>query len=134
MTRVRTFFVACLVLGSIQAAQAQYPSPALSPWLNLGRRDPGPVGPYLSYVRPQQRLERTLSGQSASLQQQQASIQTLRTDLSQMQWAPARATGTGSVFMNHSHFYPGFSTPHRQGGTRGGYRVPSGRTGGYRGY
>ena len=41
--------------------------PRISPYLNYFRLDPGPVGPYLSYVRPQARLQSMLAQQQATL-------------------------------------------------------------------
>jgi len=85
--------------------------PTLSPWLNLYRRDPGPIGPYLSYVRPEQRLLSRLSQQRTAQARQNAAIGALRGQLSELsQLGPETAiapTGTGATFMNYSHFFGG---------------------------
>jgi hypothetical protein len=133
---LRPLLVGCVLLCWARAADAQYlQRPALSPYLYLNRRDPGPLGPYLSYVRPQQQLRSALSQQSRHLQQQQASIRSLRQQVTQIgETGSLRPTGTGSVFMNYSHYYPGFSgVSPRRGGSRG-YSVPPARRGAGRSY
>lgn len=82
------------------------PRPTLSPWLNMNRADPGPVGPYLSYVRPEQRLRRTLDEQQARLSRQQVELQSLRERATAIETRGVTApTGVGSTFMNFSHYY-----------------------------
>ncbi|MBI3466183.1 MAG: hypothetical protein HY000_24480 [Planctomycetes bacterium] len=71
----------------------------LSPRLNYFRRDPGPVGRYLSFVRPGLQLERTL-------QQQQTSLTDLRGDLQAVGQQQAIApTGAAGVFLNHGAYF-----------------------------
>ena len=123
---VLVFVLVCALVSCLRPAHGQgyssrYSSlsrPTLSPWLNLYRRDPGPVGPYLSYVRPEQELRRTLQGQEAGLRRQSAGLQrqetgvlSLQRRVTQLERGGVMApTGTGSVFMNYSHYYQ-FRTP-----------------------
>ena len=92
---------------SAQAPRAPYtPKPTLSPWLNMYRRDPGPVGPYLSYVRPEQRLRQTLTDQQSRITEQQSELQTLRQQTTAIESRGALTpTGVSSTFMNYSHYY-----------------------------
>lgn len=103
--------VVWVLAGPARPIRAQGPMPirdrpTLSPWLNLYRRDPGPVGPYLSNVRPEQRLLSRLSQQRIGLARQGASIRNLRSELSQTgPQTTIAATGTGATFMNHSQYF-----------------------------
>ena len=104
---------ASVLWWSVPSAHAQRPSrspfrtrPALSPWFDLYRSDPGPLGNYHSYVRPRMELQETLDQQRAGLRQQGARINSLGRQMSAMQQAyPIRPTGTASSFMNYSHYY-----------------------------
>lgn len=113
--------VSCLRPAHGQGYSSRYRSlgrPTFSPWLDLYRRDPGPVGPYLSNVRPRQELYRTLQGQEAGLRRQTAGLQRQETGILSLQRRVTQLerggvmapTGTGSVFMNYSHYYQ-FRTP-----------------------
>ena len=101
----------CVLLLPTGTVQAQRPlpiqdRPTLSPWLNLYRRDPGPVGSYLSYVRPEQRLLSTLSRQRTGLARQEAALSRLQSELSQVGPETTIApTGTGATFMNYSRYF-----------------------------
>ena len=120
--------VACVAVCAERPATAQYPRDALpptfSPWLNLYRRDSGPLGPYLGDVRPEQRLRRTIRNQEAAIQRQGASISAIGQQVNQWgRTGTIRATGTGSGFMNYanryqnlSHYYgeSGVPTPRRR--------------------
>lgn len=101
--------VALLIGGasvlSGEPAGAQY-RPRISPWLELGRRDAGPLGPYLSNVRPRQQLARTLRQQQGAIRQQNAGLRSLGQQFSRFEReGPVRPTGTSSVFMEYSHYY-----------------------------
>ena len=118
---VPVFLIAWVLLCSAPPAEAQrgspygVPSPTFSPWLNLYRSDPGPLGTYHTYVRPEQELYGTLRRQDAGLQRQRASIRSLQEQTFQRERAgTVRPTGTGSVFMNYSHYYPGMRSPGRR--------------------
>jgi hypothetical protein len=56
---------------------AQLP-PAMSPWLKLFDEPSGPLGPYLSNVKPQQELARAQAAQASQLQAQQRALQALQ--------------------------------------------------------
>jgi len=114
--------VAALVISS-SIAQAQAPvrrtwspSSTLSPWLNLFRYDSGVLDPYNSLVRPRLELQDRLRRQQLGLARQAAGLSAVRQQMIQSgDQMPIRPTGASSVFMNYSHYYPGF-----QGGGRGG--------------
>lgn len=135
--------VGWMLLWTARPVQAQAPlsiqnRPTLSPWLNLYRRDPGPVGPYLSYVRPEQRLLRSLAQQRAGLARQGAAIGNLGNELSQI--APQTSiapTGTAATFMNYSKYFNvtgsgGGGSAARSSGRS--WTPPPVRSGGYSGY
>jgi hypothetical protein len=107
---------AALVLGA-QAVQAQvYPGapPAMSPWFNLFNKNPGPLGNYQSYVRPQIDLQNAFQQQNNSILQQGISIQQgnsrlnlLESQVGQLQRGGGMLPPTGHAagFMNYSHYY-----------------------------
>jgi hypothetical protein len=114
-----------IVLSCVQPTHGQLPryrptSPTLSPYFDLFRRDTGPLGGYHSDYLPRQEFRRSIQQQGARLQQQNASIRSLDQRMSLAEQPPysVRPTGTGSVFMNYSHYYqvPGHS------GSRAGSR------------
>ena len=128
-----TVLATCVVVCSARLADAQARSrpstrtpavrrPTVSPWLNLYRRDGGPLGGYLSDVRPRQELYRTLQRQSASIDRErvagarrEAGIQALQRQVLDLQRrSEALPTGIGSVFMDYSHYYPALRTPVRR--------------------
>ena len=101
-------------------AQAQrgyhIPRPTFSPYHNYFRADPGPLGPYHSYIVPQRRLQSTLAGQAAQIQRQQASVRSLQSQFTQFQLGgPVAPTGLGATFGNYHSYYSGL----RMGGTGG---------------
>jgi hypothetical protein len=97
-----------LVAAQVSWAQGYTPAtPTLSPWLNLQRRDPGPLGGYLSDVRPQIELNNTLRQQGNGIYANTANLTTLGQQVRQSGPRQAvRPTGTASVYMNYSHYYP----------------------------
>ncbi|MBN1589432.1 MAG: hypothetical protein JW888_07950 [Pirellulales bacterium] len=112
---VSVFLTASLFLSCAASAHAQQggrkyfrpPSPTISPWMDLFRKDPGPLDNYHSFVRPKQRVYDALGRQNFEIQQQQAQTRDLGQELSRFERASlARPTGTGSTFMNYSHYYP----------------------------
>jgi hypothetical protein len=88
--------------------QSGMPStPRISPYLDLFRRDSGPLDNYHTFVQPQKELSETLRRQEAALQRQNAAVHSLGQQVTRLQRGDGmRATGTGSVFMNLSHYYP----------------------------
>jgi hypothetical protein len=109
MIRARLIFpTVLLVVGvlwtSTAFAQNRYGSSrAFSPWMNMFQRYPGTLDNYHSFVKPDLELQRTLSQQNNALMQNAAGIQMLG---QQVQNGQVRPTGTGSVFMEYSHYYP----------------------------
>ena len=115
--------VALLLLSPAGWAYAQYPSldtrrfsrPPLSPWLQLFRRDVGPLPNYHQFVRPEQRLRQTLTQQETALRWQGAQIRSLQGQATAGQrTGMPQPTGTGSVFLDYSHYYPGFRSAGRR--------------------
>jgi hypothetical protein len=102
--------VAWILVASEDAARAQPPGllrSSVSPWMGLFQRNPGPLGNYNSYVRPQLDLQDTFRQQNFAIQRQGTGIQALNRTLSEMERsASVRPTGTNSVFMDYSHYYP----------------------------
>jgi len=135
---VAAFLMGSAVVGSVRVANAQPPylnRPTFSPYLQLFRSDPGPLGQYHSWVRPRQQLQRTLSRQSAAIRSQQRSVQSLQGEVSRFgTTGPTRATGAGSTFMNYSHYFPGFGSGRASTGTKRNYTPSRGRSGSYGGY
>jgi hypothetical protein len=80
----------------------------ISPWMNMFQRHPGPLDNYHSFVQPQMQLQRTLALQGAALQRHRTEIQSLGQAMSESQHEGGiPPTGTGSVFMDYSHYYSG---------------------------
>jgi len=109
----QAFLLAFAALGvlpgmtsSAQAQGYQPNGPMISPWMNLFQRNTGPVDNYHMYVRPQIQLQDTLRQQNARIQQQSAGLQSVGQQLQEVeQQHTVPHTGTGSVFMDYSHYY-----------------------------
>ncbi len=122
MRRLACFVAAAAAVIGPSVADAQppvhrswSPSPTLSPWLDLFRSDTGLLDPYNSLVRPRLELQERLRRQQLDLTRQAAGLSAMRQQMIQSRGQmPIRPTGTGSVFMDYSHYYPGF-----QAGGRG---------------
>jgi len=96
--------------------RAYVPPARLSPWLNLNRNDGGILDNYHTFVQPEIQLRKTLTQQKHQLQQQGTSIRALGQQMTDFKReSTARPTGTGSVFMNYSHY---FAVPRRSGSRR----------------
>ncbi len=97
-----------------QRARYGFSRPPMSDWLNLERRDTGLLDSYNANVRPQQQLRQTLNRQQAAIQRQNAGMRSLGQRLSAFERPQrVRATGTGSTFMNYSHYYSSRSSGRR---------------------
>ena len=102
----------CLIVNSECYAQrsSRYEpsSPTVSPYLNLLRRDSGGVPNYYSFIRPQQRQQTVNNRQRVVNQQIGRALQRQQDELlqfgDQMQ-TQITPTGSGSVFLNFSHYY-----------------------------
>jgi hypothetical protein len=115
MTRTRQILVAliaCAALAPAAVSQAQSSGyrpwkPTISPWFSLYNRNRGPLDNYNMYVRPETELRDTLQQQASGIQRNSAGLRSLGHDVNQLQEeGPIRPTGTGSGFMNYSHYYP----------------------------
>jgi hypothetical protein len=84
------------------------PRPTMSPWFSLYRKDGGPLDNYHTFVRPQLELNDTLQQQQMAIQRNSVGLDTLDQQVGQFkeQGRVVRPTGTASVFMNYSHYYP----------------------------
>ena len=115
MSRLHWFLglvVAFAVAGGVSPVEAQSsryyrpPRPTFSPWFSLFQRNTGPLDNYHSFVRPEQRLFRTLQDQGMALEQQRTRVGALGQQMTQLERpSTVRPTGTGSTFMNYSHYY-----------------------------
>jgi hypothetical protein len=125
MGRFTLLLTAGLLLCLATTAEAQRGSsryniprrPTISPWMDLFSQETGPLDNYHSFVRPRQRLYNTLGNQNYQLQQQGGNIRNLGKQVTRME-RPAfvRPTGTGSSYMNLSHYYPMQGTGRSIGG------------------
>jgi hypothetical protein len=108
-------------MAQVGAASGYRPATSpFSPWLDLYRKNTGPLDNYHTWVRPEFRLRQTLQTQSNDIRSLQESVY-------QPQPAPegnVAPTGVGGGFMNLSHYYQ------TQGNGRQGadvYRRPTAR-------
>jgi hypothetical protein len=106
-------FVFGMMLFAARSSEAQgvpnfQPStPTLSPWLHLYEKNPGPLDNYHMYVRPRMELRDTLQSQQSNINQQYLGMQSLNEEVRGLQpQEQVRPTGTASVFMNTTHYYP----------------------------
>jgi hypothetical protein len=79
--------------------------PTISPYLNLLRRNEGPLPNYHSLVRPQLQQLDTNRRQQAINAQNQGELQNLNRQVLTISESPAASTGTGAVYRNYSHYY-----------------------------
>jgi hypothetical protein len=102
-----------LALAQVPPVRYQPTRPTISPYLNLLRRDVGPLPNYHSLVRPQLQQLANNQQQQLQLQQQRASIQANTTRLTQVEevqsLSTAAPTGSAAGFRNYSHYYPGLA-------------------------
>ncbi|MEN6457944.1 MAG: hypothetical protein ABFC63_03375 [Thermoguttaceae bacterium] len=101
-----------VVLSLVQVAGAQMPGdpanrPTLSPWFGLYQKNGGPLDNYHMFVRPRLQLNNTLRQQQDAIGRNDAGIHTLDQEMTRYQeQAGVRPTGSSSVFMYYSHYYP----------------------------
>ncbi len=120
MTRLRTGWMlltigAILSLASLAQAQGMYPgqgfspwsSSPISPWMSLSQRNGGPVDNYHMFVQPQLQLNDVLQRQQAAIGYNYAGMNSLGREMTMTQeHLGVRPTGSASVFMYYSHYYP----------------------------
>jgi len=81
----------------------------MSPWLNLSNQQGGALDNYHMFVRPEMQRRDASRRQQYDINRQGVDIQSMRQSMSGVrQAAGMRPTGTGSMFMNYSHYYPNF--------------------------
>jgi hypothetical protein len=103
-----TLAVGALWASSAYAQPRYYPTQGpISPWMNMWQRKPGPLDNYHTYVQPEMQLQGVVSQQHKALMRNATGIQTLGEAMEGAnRQDQVRATGTGSVFMEYSHYYP----------------------------
>jgi len=127
-----------LVVGTIwtSSAFAQARSNSIrgpiSPWMDIFQRKPGPLDNYHSYVRPEIQLQRQVDQQNSALTQNALGLQSLGQQMQNGQKeSQVNPTGTGSVFMSYSHYYPmkgGGAAAHPRSMSRGAASSSGGRS------
>jgi len=138
MARLSTVFAGLVLVAvslGVRSAQAQglyRPArPTLSPWLNLYDRNAGPLGGYLSDVRPRTEVYRTLNQQQAAINRQTSDIQSLGQQVTEMRQDGAIApTGTGAGFMNYSGHFQNSNPGRAASPRRGTWSPPPARSSG----
>jgi hypothetical protein len=95
-----------LLVVSSSHAQVLAPGnrPTLSPWFGLYQRNGGPLDNYHTFVRPQIDLDNTLQRHQTAIQRNNAGVASLGLEL--VEQGQVHPTGTGSVYMDYSHYYP----------------------------
>jgi len=111
-------FVVLAVVSSPDWAEAQTTyrpsSPLFSPWLNLYQRNSGPLDPYHTMVLPRFQMRNAFQQQASDIDLNNAMINANGQQIMQMQAEGAvESTGTASVFMQYSHYYPMASSGYR---------------------
>ena len=91
-----------------QVGVSRYESPAgptISPYLDYFRRDTGLLNRHHAFVRPQIEMQRSVRQLQQTSLQQQVQLGNLRGQLQTLRESTAAPTGTGSRFMDYSHYY-----------------------------
>jgi hypothetical protein len=98
-----------LLAASSSYAQVLAPGnrPTFSPWFGLYQRNGGPLDNYHTFVQPRIELDNTLQRHQAAIHRNNEGVASLNRELSQFgEQTQMHPTGTGSVFMDYSHYYP----------------------------
>jgi hypothetical protein len=120
MIRSKAILLGLFVMGTLWTplafGQTGYypPRGPISPWMNIFQRKPGPLDNYHSYVQPDLRMQAEFNRQNNALLRNAQGLQFLGQQMETAQReTQVRPTGTGSVFMEYSHYYPtkGVRTP-----------------------
>ncbi len=117
MFRLSVLIASGVMLFAVQQTEAQqrptrYQSPSgptLSPYLLYSRRPLGVVDNYHAFVRPRVQLRSTLSTQDRRISQLDGNVRDVQRDvrtLSGVRPSGVAPTGTGSSYLNYSHYYP----------------------------
>ena len=138
MFRLSTVFAGLVLVAvslGVQSAHAQglyRPTrPTISPWLNLYDRNAGPLGGYLSDVRPRAELSRSLNQQQRAIDRQGSEIQSLGQQVTEMRQDGAIApTGIGAGFMNYSSHFQNSNSGRASAPRRASWSPPPARSSG----
>lgn len=141
----RTSALALLIAAAIAAlpsaasGQGYQPpaGPTITPYLDYFNAPTSPLlDNYHNYVRPRADLRSNLSRLGTAVNQQDRRLNQLGNDFQQANPSEAAPTGTGSTFMNYSHYFSGSQqqahSPQRRA-YRGNAGVAVGRGAGGRG-
>ncbi|TVS09999.1 MAG: hypothetical protein EA424_26075 [Planctomycetaceae bacterium] len=108
---VQAIVTAILFYSLTHTATAQWWSPpagpTITPQLDHFSRPVGMLDTYHTFIRPRAELRSRLIGLDAAVTQQDRRLDQINHNLMQTSSSQTAPTGTGSSFMNHSHFYPG---------------------------
>lgn len=91
-----------------QGPRGPYRSPAgptLSPYLNYFRRDTGILDRHNALVAPTVQAQQTVQQLENRISEQRSQLTNLQSQLQEIRDPKAARTGTGSGFMNYSHYY-----------------------------
>ena len=83
--------------------------PTFPPAFNYLRRDTGVLNTYYGLVQPSRQLESAQQRFRDSALQQQAAINNLQRQVTEVREAQVGPTGKRAGFMNYSHYYGGLS-------------------------
>jgi hypothetical protein len=114
---VRAMVSVILFYSLTHTATAQWwtppAGPTITPHLDHFNRPFGVLDTYHTFIRPRAELRSRLIGLDAAVTQQERRLDQIDHNLIQTGSSQTAPTGTGSSFMNHSHFYPGLTQPPR---------------------
>ena len=109
LSSISAFALLALTAGSALGQIPRYRPPAgptMPRALDYFRRDVGVLDPYNTFVAPRRQLDRNLQTLQA---QEEYNARRTQQELSQLnaqiKQPTAAPTGTGSTFMNYSHYY-----------------------------
>jgi hypothetical protein len=116
-----------VVLAYASLAQGQGGEPAsrpmLSPWFSLYQKNGGLLDNYHMFVRPRFQVNNALQQQQDAIQRNDSGIHSLGQEMTRVQeQALVRPTGSGSVFMSYSHYYPSQGSGGQSATSQGGQR------------
>jgi hypothetical protein len=108
--------MAVVFLGSVAHVQpllaqvlAPGARPTFSPWFSLYQHNTGPLDNYHILVQPQIQAINTFQQQGAAIQSNASGLAAIGEDVNRLQErGRVHSTGTNSVFMYYSHYYPAF--------------------------
>jgi hypothetical protein len=102
--------VAFAGLTSVVSAQVYQPpaGPTITPYLDYYNLPTSPLlSNYQNYVRPRAELRANLNQLGTAVNRQNERLDLLQNDFQQLTPSGAAPTGTGSTFLNYSHYYGG---------------------------